>query len=137
MFPRTGNSHEVSGQLADAHLDLLMSGFAEDTCEDGMRHLCLNALGRNVIRHHRLGGTGCSAMGRCLVGSDDDADDSNEKNTGSSIPVLGMCDDVGNGYSADNSNGSSASLVPSLKQTSIRGCIEKGCGIVLKKNEVL
>jgi hypothetical protein len=106
VSPWTGNSHEVSGQLVDAHLDLLMSGFAEDTCEDGMRHLCLNAFGRNVIRHHRLEGTGCSARGRCLVGSDDDADDANEKSTGSSIPVLGMCDDIGNGYSADNSDGS-------------------------------
>ncbi len=60
-FPRTGNSHEVSGQFADDHHDLHMGGSTKDTCEDGMRHLYLNALGRNGIRHHQLGGTGCSA----------------------------------------------------------------------------
>jgi hypothetical protein len=81
VSPQTGNSHEVSRQFADDHLDLFMDGFAKDTCEDGMRHLCLNLLGRNGIGHHCLGGTGSSAKGRCLVGSDDDADDANEKST--------------------------------------------------------
>jgi hypothetical protein len=54
----TGNSHEVSGQFTDDHLDLLMGGLAKDTCEDGMGHLCLNAFGRNGVRSHCLGGTG-------------------------------------------------------------------------------
>jgi hypothetical protein len=71
-----------------------------------MRHLCLNALGRNGIRSHCLGGMGSSTKGRYLVGSDDDADDANEESTGSSVPVLGMCGNVGNGYAADNGNGS-------------------------------
>jgi hypothetical protein len=106
VFPWTGNSCEVGGQFTDDHLDLFMGGFAEDTCEDGMRHLCLNALGRNGVRHHHLGGMGSSAKGRHLVGSDDGADDANEKITGSSLPVLGMCGNVGNGYAADDCNGS-------------------------------
>jgi hypothetical protein len=53
VSPRTGNSHEVSRKLADDHLDLFMGGFAKDTCENGMRHLCINALGRNSIERHR------------------------------------------------------------------------------------
>ncbi len=77
VSPWTGNSHEVSGQFSDDHLDMLMGQFTKDTCEDGMRHLCLNALGRNGIGHHCLGGTGSSAKGRCLVGSNDDANDAN------------------------------------------------------------
>jgi hypothetical protein len=67
-----------------------------------MRHLCLDALGRNGIGSHCLGGTGSSTKGRHLVGSDDNTDDANVKSTGSSVPVLGMCGDVGNGYAADN-----------------------------------
>ncbi len=55
VSPRTGNSHENSGQFANDHLDLFMGGFTKDTCENGMRHLCLNALGRNSIGGHRLG----------------------------------------------------------------------------------
>ncbi len=106
VTPWTANNHEVSRQFADDHLDLFMGGFAKDTCKDGMRHLCLNALGGNGIGCHCLGGTGSSAKGRCLVGSDDDADDANEKYTGSSAPVLSMCGNVGNGYAADNGNGS-------------------------------
>jgi hypothetical protein len=54
----TENSHEVSRQFTDNHLDLLMGGFAKDMCEDGLRHFCLNAFGRNGIRSHCLGGTG-------------------------------------------------------------------------------
>ncbi len=65
----TGNSHEVSGLIVDDHLDLFMSRLAEDTCEDGMRHLCLNALGRNDIGSHCLGRMSSrSAKGRHLVG---------------------------------------------------------------------
>ena len=52
VSPRTGNCHEVSGQFADDHPDLFMGGFAKDTCEDGMRHLSVNALGRHGIGHH-------------------------------------------------------------------------------------
>ncbi len=89
-FPWTGNSHKVSGLFADDYLDLFMGVFAKDTCEDGMSHLCLNALGRNGIQSHRLGRTGSSTKGRCLVGSNDNADDSSEKSTGSSIPILGL-----------------------------------------------
>jgi hypothetical protein len=37
------NSHEVSKQFEDDHLDLRMGGLAKDMCEDGMRHLCLNS----------------------------------------------------------------------------------------------
>ena len=106
VSPQTGNSHDVSGQFADDHLDLFMSGFAKDTYEDRMRHLCLNGLGGNSTECHCLGGTCSSAKGRCLVGFDDDADDANEKSTESSIPVLGMCGNVGNGYAADDCNGS-------------------------------
>jgi hypothetical protein len=46
-----------------------------------------------------------STKGRHLVGSDDDTDDANEKSTGCSIPVMGMCGDVGNGHIADNGDG--------------------------------
>jgi hypothetical protein len=102
---RTGNSHEVSGQFTDDHLDLFMGGFAEDTCEDGMRHLGIYALGRHCIGRHHLGGTGSSAKGRCLVGSNDDADDANEKSIESSVLVFGMCCKAGHGYAADDGNG--------------------------------
>jgi hypothetical protein len=105
VSPQTGYSHEVSRQFTDDCLDLYMGGFAKDTCEDGMRHLCLNALGRNGIGSHCLGGTVSSAMGMHLVGSDDDTDDANEKSTASSVPVLGMCGNVGNGYTADDDDG--------------------------------
>ncbi len=105
MSPWAGNSHEVSRQFTDDHLDLFMGGFAKETCEDGMRHLCLNAFGRNGIRSHRLGGTGGrSAKGRHLVGSDDNTDDADEKSTGCSV-LLGMCGDVGNRHAADDGNG--------------------------------
>ncbi len=57
VSPWTRNSLEVSRQFANDHLDLLMGGLAKDTCEDGMRHLCLNAVGRNSIGSHCLGGT--------------------------------------------------------------------------------
>ena len=90
MSPRTGNSHEVSRQFADDHLDLFMGEFAKDMCEDGMRRLCLNALSRNGIGSHCLGGTGSSVKRRCLVGFDDDADDANKKSTGNSVPLLGI-----------------------------------------------
>jgi hypothetical protein len=60
---QTGNSHEVSEQFADDHLDLFLGGFAKDTCEDGMWRLCLNALGINGIGHHLLGEMGSSAKG--------------------------------------------------------------------------
>ncbi len=41
VSPWTENSHEVSRQFADDHLDLLMGELTENTCEDGMRNLCL------------------------------------------------------------------------------------------------
>jgi hypothetical protein len=58
-----------------------MGGFAKDMCEDGMRHLGLNALGRHGIGRHLLGETGGSVKGRCPVGSNDDANDAKEKST--------------------------------------------------------
>jgi hypothetical protein len=106
VSPRTEKCHEVSRQFADEHLDLFMGGLTGDMCDDGMRHLCLNAICRNGIGHHHLGGMVSSAKGRHLVGSNDDADDANEISKGSSVPVLGMCVNVGNGYTADNGNGS-------------------------------
>jgi hypothetical protein len=102
VSPWTGNCHEVCRQFVDDHLDLFIGGFAKDMCEDGMRHLGLNALGGHGIGCHRLGGVGNSAKGRCLVGSDDNANDANEKNTGSSTPVFGVCGNVGYGYATDN-----------------------------------
>ncbi len=104
MSPRTGYCLEVSRQFADNHLDLFMGGFAKGTCEDGVRHLGCNVLGGNGIRCHRLGGTGGSRKGRCLVCSNDDANDANEKSTGSSVPVFGMCGNVGYGYAAYHGN---------------------------------
>ncbi len=83
VSPWTENSHEVSGQFADDRLDLLMCGLAEDMCEDGMRHLCLNAFGRNSVGGHYLGGMGRrSVKGRRLVHSNGNTDDANEKGTG-------------------------------------------------------
>jgi hypothetical protein len=69
-----------------------------------MRHLGLNALEGHGIGRHHLGGTGGSAKGRCLVGSNDDADDANEKSTGNFVPVFGMCGNIGYGHAADDSN---------------------------------
>ncbi len=131
----TGNSHEVSGRFSDYHLDLFMGGFAKDTCEDGMRHLCLNAFGRNGVGSLCLGGTGSrSTKGRCLVGSNEDTDDANEKSTGCSVPVFGVCGNIGNGHTADNDNGIlNCRFSVSLKLISIRGCVEKGCSLVLLK----
>ncbi len=90
----------------DDHLDFFMGGFAKDMCEDGMRHMGLYALGRHGIGHHWLGGMGSSAKRWCLVGSNDNTNDANEKSTGSSIPVFGMCGNIGYGYAAGNGNGS-------------------------------
>jgi hypothetical protein len=106
VSPYIGNSHEFIRQFADDHLDLFMGGFTKDACEDGMRQLCLDALSRNGIGSLCLGGTGSSSTkGRHLVGSDDNADDANEKSTGCSVPVLGVCGKAGNGYAADDGNG--------------------------------
>ncbi len=52
VCPWTGNSHEVSRQFADDCLNLLMGGLVEDMGEDRMRHLCLDAFGRNGFRSH-------------------------------------------------------------------------------------
>ncbi len=52
VSPWTGQGHEVIRQFVDDHLDLFVGGFAEDTREDGMRHLCLNTLGINGIGSH-------------------------------------------------------------------------------------
>ncbi len=88
VSPWTGNSHEDSRQFVNDHLDLLMGGFAKDTCENGMRQLCLNAFGRYGVGSHHLGGMGRkSVKGRPLVGSDDNTDDANEKSTGCSCWV--------------------------------------------------
>jgi hypothetical protein len=43
--------------------------------------------------------------GRCLVGSNDDTDDADEKSTGCSVPVLGMCGNVGDRHAADDGDG--------------------------------
>ena len=88
--PWTGNGHEVGQHFADDSLDLFVGGFAKDMGEDRMRHLCLDAFGRNGVISHCLGGTR-SAKGRDLVGSNDDTDDANEKGTGCSVPVLTVC----------------------------------------------
>ncbi len=103
VSPWTGNSHEVSQQFADYCLDLLMGRFAEDTCDDRERHLSLNSFCRHGVRSHCLGGIR-SAKGRCLIGSNDNTDDANEKGAGCSIPVLSMCGNVGNGHAADHGN---------------------------------
>jgi hypothetical protein len=132
VSPWIGNCHEVSRQFMDDHLDLFMGGFAKDTCKDGMRHLGLNALGGHGIGRHHLGGTDGSVKGRYLVGSNYDANDANEKSTGSSKPVFGMCSNVGYGYAADDDDVSlTAGLVASSKWISIRGCVGKGRGLVL------
>ncbi len=104
MSPWTGNGHEVGHKFVDDGLDLFVGGFAKDTGEDRMRNLCLNAFCRHSIRSHHSGGTK-SAKERHLVGSDDHTDDANEKGTGCSVPVLCVCDDVGNGHTADHGNG--------------------------------
>jgi hypothetical protein len=104
VSPWTGNSHEVSRQFADDRLDLLMGGLAQEMGEDRMRHLCLDAFGRNGLRSHFLGGTR-SAKGRHLVGSTDDTDDANEKSTGCSVPALSVCGNVGNEHTADHGDG--------------------------------
>ncbi len=104
VSPWTGNGHEVSQQFVDDHLDLLVGGLAKDTGEDRMRHLCLNGFGRHDTRSDCLGGTR-STKGRCLVCSNDNTDDANEKGTGCSLSVLSMCGDVGTGHTADHGNG--------------------------------
>jgi hypothetical protein len=104
VSPWAGNGHKVGHQFADDGLDLFVGGFAKETGEDRMRHLCLNAFCRHSIRSHCLGGTK-SAKGRHLVGSNDHTDDANEEGTGCSVPVLSICGDVGNGHAADHGNG--------------------------------
>jgi hypothetical protein len=85
----------------DDSFDLFVDGFAEDTGEDRMRHLCLIVFFcRHGIGSHCLGGTG-SAKGRCLVCTNDYTDDADEKCTTCSMPVLRVCGDVGNGHTAD------------------------------------
>jgi hypothetical protein len=70
-----------------------------------MRHLRRNAFGRHGVGSHRLGGTGkrC-AKGRHLVDSNEDNVDANEKGTGCSLPVLGMCGNIGNRHAAEDGN---------------------------------
>jgi hypothetical protein len=106
VSPWTGNDHEVSRKFADDSLDLFVGGFAKDTGEDGMRHLCFNAFCRHCIGSHCLGLGGTrSAKGRHLVCSDDHTDDADEKGTECSVPVLRMCGNAGNGHAADYLNG--------------------------------
>jgi hypothetical protein len=104
VSPWTGNGHEVGRQFADDCLNLALGGFANDTSKDRMRHLCLNAFCRHSTGDHCLGATR-SAKGRRLVCSDDHTDDANEKGTWSSVPVLRVCGNIGNGHAADNHNG--------------------------------
>jgi hypothetical protein len=104
VSPWTENGHEVGQQFADDGLDWFVGGFAKDTGEDRMRHLYLNALSRYGISSHCSGGTR-SAKERCLVGSDDHTDDTDEKGAGCSIPVMHVCVDVDNGHAADHGNG--------------------------------
>ncbi len=103
VSPWTGNGHEVGQQFGNDSLDLFVGGFAKDTGEDRMRHLCLNAFCRHGIGSHYSGGTR-SAKGRHLVGSNDHTD-ANEKGTGYSIPVLHVRGNVGNERTADYCNG--------------------------------
>jgi hypothetical protein len=103
VSPWTGNCHEVSQQFLDDSLDLLVGGLAKDTGKDRMRNFCLNAFGRHSIKIHCLGGMR-SMKQRCLVGSNDNTDDANEKDTECSVPVLSMCGTVGNGHAADHGN---------------------------------
>ncbi len=51
---RAGDSHKVGGEFAKNQLQLLMCRLSEDTCQDRMRHLCLDTVSGNSIRH------GCS-----------------------------------------------------------------------------
>ncbi len=88
----------------DDSLDLFVGGFAEDTGEDRMRRLCLNAFCRHGIGSYCLGGMR-STKGRRLVCTNDHTDDANEKGTGCSVPVLRICGDIGNGHKADYGNG--------------------------------
>ncbi len=81
-----------------------MGGFAKDTSEDRMRHLCLNAFCRQGIGSHHLGGME-STKRRHLICTNDHIYDANEMGTGCSVPVLCMCGDVGNGHAADYHNG--------------------------------
>ncbi len=127
-----GNSHEVSAQFADAHLDLFMGGFAKNTCEDGLRHLCLNAFGRNGIRRHFLGGTGSSAKGRHMVASMTMLMMPMRKTQEVSYQFWACAAT----YAMDTQLtmamvSLTAGLFASLKQITIRGCVEKGCSLVL------
>ncbi len=55
--PWAENGHEVGQKFADDSLDLCVGGFAKDTGEDRMSHMCLNAFCRHGIRSHCSGGT--------------------------------------------------------------------------------
>ncbi len=81
VSPWTRNGHEVGQQFVDNGLDMFVGGFAKDTGEDRMRHLCLNSFCRHGIRSHCSGGMR-RAKRRRLVGSNDHTDDANEKGTG-------------------------------------------------------
>jgi hypothetical protein len=96
--------HEVGQQLTDDDLDLFVGGFTKDTGKDRMRHLCLDAFCRHGVGSHCSGDTR-SAKRRRLVDSNDYTDDADEKGTGCSVPVLRMCGNVGNGHTADHSDG--------------------------------
>jgi len=50
VTPRTGNSHEVGREFPDDHLHLFVFRIPKDSCERGVRHLCLDA-----IRGYRVG----------------------------------------------------------------------------------
>jgi hypothetical protein len=80
VSPWTENGHEVGRQFADDSLDLFVGGFAKETGEDRMMHLCLNAFCRHSIGSHHSGGTR-SAKGRRLVCTDDRTDDADDKGT--------------------------------------------------------
>ena len=82
--------------------------FPEDSCERGVRHLRLDA-----VRRYRFGhdwsvsviiSCGC-VKGRCLICSDDDADDTTQKERHETIWGFSVCGDVGNGNAGDNCDG--------------------------------
>ncbi len=75
-------------------------------------HICtdsgipVNAFGGNGVRSNCLGVTGWrSTKGSHLVGSNNDTNDTNEKRSWCSIPVLSVCGNIGNGHTADHGNG--------------------------------
>ncbi len=105
VTPRTGNSHEVGGEFPGDHLHLFVCRFPKDSCERRVQHLCLDA-----VRGYRVGHAWrvtfvilCGdTKGRCLVCSDDDANDTNQKGRRKTIWGFSVCGDVGDGDAGYN-----------------------------------